>query len=258
MQIDQQQIAELERHHGASMVFTITIGDDDFAFRRPDSAEIAYALTAKESGSVKYCEDLALGCVLTAEAPRAGAPARVVDGKNVERNAGISKDERNVLVAEKGRLEALWDAAQELRDTIPGIFAANIGGNPVLARSEIGGGRYEFIVTPRPDVVDYIEPWTFTITARKPDGPQYDKYRTLRVTGGEGDAERYFWGILVDSPNRDEVARLYPFAVIAMGQALASLGVDGRSVRVKKYPKAGPDQKPGNSGGQHSAAETSA
>ena len=258
MQVTQQQIEELEQYHGTEMVFVIGVGDDDFAFRRPDAAEISYALSAKDAGSLKYLLHEALRCVLSAAAPRASKPVRAFDRKPVQRSAGASPDERTALAEEKGRLEALWADAQEFRESIPGIFAANIGGNPLLSMSPIGGARYEFKVSPNPDVIDFIDPWSFTITAKKPGGDQYDKYRTLRSTGGEGDAERYFWGALVDSPNRDEVARLYPFAVIAMGPALAGLGVDGRSVRVKKFPKGGQVGGPGSSGEQSPAAGISA
>ena len=76
MQITEQNVRELEQHHGTGII-VLSVGDQDFAFRRPTETEVSYALAAQAKGSVNFLEDLALGCLLSIEAPRAGTPARI-------------------------------------------------------------------------------------------------------------------------------------------------------------------------------------
>lgn len=245
MQITLEQVQELEQHHGKGIV-VLTVGDDDFAFRRPTETEVSYALGEQAAGAVRFLENLALRCVVAVEAPRAGQPAKMgADGKALP--DGVSGDEKAALVAEKGRLEFLWQDAQEFRDSLPTLFCAACGGNPVVVSTLLPDGRYELQVSSNTNVTDWIEPWTFTVTARRPVAAQFDEYRRLKTLGGDGDAPRYLWNKLVESSAKADLARLYPFAVIAAGDELSGLGVNGRSVRVKKF-SSGHAPEPGDSG----------
>lgn len=256
MQITEQNVRELEQHHGTGII-VLSVGDQDFAFRRPTETEVSYALAAQAKGSVNFLEDLALGCLLSIEAPRAGTPARIdSEGRPVPRSVNASSEEKSILTAEKERLEAMWADAQEFRESLPALFSLSCGGNPSVDSTHLGGDRYEVSVKSNPMVDDSIEPWSFMVTAARPSGPQFDEYRKRESLGDEGDSQRYLWDRLVDAPNKNELSRLYPFAVIAAGKELARLGVNGRSVRVKKFGS-GQAPEPGTSGNTLPAAAIS-
>ena len=245
MQITLEQLQELEQYHGKGVV-VLSVGDDDFAFRRPTETEVSYSLGEQSAGAVRFLENLALRCVVSSAAPRAGQPTKNgADGKPLP--DGLSGDEKAALVEEKGRLEALWLEAQEFRDSIPALFSLSCGGNPDVQSSTAGADRHTVVVSSNPAVKDEIEPWTFSILARRPSPTHFDEYRKREALGGEGDSQRYLWDKLVESPDKAELARLYPFAVVAAGRELARLGVNGRSVRVKKFGS-GQAPEPGSSG----------
>jgi hypothetical protein len=245
MQITLEQLQELERHHGKGIV-VLSVGDDDFAFRRPTDAEVSYSLGEQSAGAVRFLENLALRCAVCPAAPRAGQPVKNgADGKPLP--DGLSGDEKTALSDEKGRLEALWADAQEFRDSIPALFSLSCGGNPDVQSSSSGADRYAVVVSSNPAVRDEIEPWTFSVIARRPNAMHFDEYRKREALGSEGDSQRYLWDKLVESPEKAEFARLYPFAVVAAGRELARLGVNGRSVRVKKFDS-GQAPEPGSSG----------
>ena len=107
-------------------------------------------------------------------------------------------------------------------------------------------------------------PWLMTPLSR---GPLWSPPRGRRALSSmstesgnpwamRGDSQRYLWDRLVDAPNKNELSRLYPFAVIAAGKELARLGVNGRSVRVKKFGS-GQAPEPGTSGNTLPAAAIS-
>lgn len=228
MQIGQQQYEVLERCHGKDMVIVLSVGDDDFVFRRPTEAEITYALGCEAKKMPNFLEELALGCLVCA-------------GTAVESTEVI-----DALGRERARLSALWDAGQVYRDSVAYQFAASCGWGLLLDSKNIGGGRYELSLVTKPEAQKLGIELSITVTAAKPNRDVYDRFKQLEIGEDDGDAERYIWDALVDSPNKAEVSRLYPFAVIATGGFLPTLGADKGSVRVKKF-SSGPVLVPGNS-----------
>lgn len=246
MQIIEKHVRELEQHHGVGVI-VLSVGDQDFAFRRPTNTEVSYALTAQANKAPNYLEDLALGCLLTAAAPRAGTPAGVgADGSAIPKNVGVSAEDKALLIEEKERLEALWEAGQFYRDAIAGQFAFACGWAVDVGSKPIGGGRYELSLTSTDNAKAIGADLALTVIAAKPSRPIYDKHKQLELNGDAGESERYLWDKLVQHPEKAELARLYPFAVIALGRFLPSLGCDQGMVRVKKFC-AGQAPAPGTS-----------
>ena len=257
MQITEQNVRDLEQHHGTGII-VLSVGDQDFAFRRPTETEVSYALAAQANNSPNYLEDLALGCLLSAAAPQAGTPAGVgADGSAIPRNAGVSADDKALLVTEKERLEALWEAGQFYRDAISGQFAFECGWALEVDGKPIGGGTYEIALASSLNAKRVGADLNLKVTATKASRPIYDKYKQLELNGNEGEPERYLWDKLVQAQDKGEIARLYPFAVIALGRFLPGLGCDQGTVRVKKF-SAGPAPVPGISTEPPASAASSA
>lgn len=230
--ITAEQVTQLEQHHGEGMVFVLCAGDDEFAFRRPSELDVDLALADMGAGKFTHHEECAIRCLLTHAAPAAGG-------------AVVDKIVPPELVAERMRLRALWKAAPFTRDSI-GVGFAEVGGwNLECDAQAIGGGRYK-IIARTPENSPSGAGLAIELTARILAPEEYSEQRKRGQTMPEGAAERYCYAKQVDSPNRDEVARLHPYLVIALGKTiLPTLGSEGRSVRVKKF-EAGQRPAPGS------------
>jgi hypothetical protein len=236
MQITEQQFAALEQYHGQGMIIILTVGGEDFAFRRPNQDQVNHALEAQANDIDTYREELARLCVVSAAMPDAGAEG-----------APVTAEARAALTAEKERLDALWESAQSFRDEVSIPFAWSCGSSPQLDSTPLGGGRYKLTLTPNSSAAEFGVDWgPIEIVARKPSRPDYDDFKRKKITGAEGEAELLLWSRLVESANKADVARMFPFAAVATGNFLPTLGSDGRSVRVKKFGS-GPALPPGSS-----------
>jgi hypothetical protein len=236
-EITAEQFAALEEVHGQGMVVTLSVGEDDFAFRRPGENDVDLVLAGKAEVLLSYHEECAIRCLLAPEAPK----VKNLPEEDVERPAA----ERQLLVAEKERMRALWAQAPFLRDAVGVGFAELCGWGLELASAPLGGGRYRITArTPARATVDgQIE---VELTARVFTGAEYSEFRKRAMTSPEGVAERYAWKTLVSSGNKEEVARRYPYLVISVGQLLQTLGSEGKAVRPKAFG-AGRAPQPGSS-----------
>lgn len=227
MEITDAQYALLEQYHGAGNIIVLSVGKEDFAFRRPEQTQITYAIDCIAKKMPTAREQLALGCLVTAAAPSAG----VIGVKP-------TAEDKGALDAEKALLGGMLEAAQSFRDDIATQFAWAIGSSPTIVSCEsIGGERYKVLVGPNPDAVEHCKmDWgPIELVAHKPVRAEYEKFRLLNIQNAEGEAEQYIYDKLVESSNKAEFARMYPLAVIALGNFLPTLGTDGRSVRIKKF-----------------------
>lgn len=240
--ITEEQVKQLEQHHGQGMVFVLCAGDDEFAFRRPSDLDIDLALADLGAGKFTHHEECAIRCLLAADASAAGG-------------AVADKITPPELVAERLRLRALWKAAPFTRDNISVGFAEMVGWNMECDAQNIGGGRYK-ITARTQEASQYGADISVELTARILTPEEYSEQRKRGQTMNEGAAERYCYAKQVDSPNRDEVARLYPYLPIALGKTiLPTLGSEGRSVRVKKFG-AGQPPAPGSTSETQADGET--
>lgn len=238
-EITAAQFAALEEVHGAGMVVTLSVGDVDFAFRRPSEHDVDLALASKAEGLLSFHEECAVRCLLAPDAPKV---------KNIpEEDAERPSAERQLLVQEKEHMRALWKAAPVLRDAVGVGFAEMCGWNLELAPAPLGGGRYRVTArtSARSTILSGID---VELTARVFKESEYSEFRKRSLTAPEGVAERYAWRTLVDSENKGEVERRYPYLVIAVGQLLQTLGSEGKAVRPKAFG-AGRAPQPGSSTG---------
>jgi hypothetical protein len=230
--ITQEQVKQLEQYHGAGMVFVLCAGDDEFAFRRPSELDVDLALADRGAGKFTHHEECAIRCLLTVDAPAAGG-------------AVVEKIVAPELVAERLRLRALWKSAPFTRDSIGVGFAEVAGWNMECDAQAIGGGRYKITARSAENSASGAD-LAIELTARILAPDEYSEQRKRGQTMPEGAAERYCYSKQVDSLNRDDVARLHPYLVIALGKTiLPTLGSEGRSVRVKKFG-AGQPPAPGS------------
>lgn len=251
-EITEQQFKGLEKHHGEGMVLVLTDGVDEYAFRRPSEHDVDLALDEKERGLFDYHEKCAVRCVLTPAAPAAGKSAQPKQKGHPDDL--LSAEDRAVIIAERERLQALWVEAPFMRDWI-GLGLSQFAGWGCSFSSEAtGGGRYSITVGSSDKVPDGAE-ISLKLTARRFTPAEYAEHRKRSMTMEEGAAERYAWRTLIDSPNRDEVARLYPYLVIGIGATLQSLGSEGRRLAAKKFPPGSP-QAPGSSTAPQATKET--
>jgi hypothetical protein len=236
MQISYEQFQLLELNHGKGMVTILSIGDDDFVFRKPSTMQVSHALECQAKGILGFREEITMGCVVSADLPSAGVAGQKKDAEDKE-----------VLAGEKERLGSILESAQSFRDDLSIQFAWTCGSSPRLDCEALGNERYKLTLRPNSNAEDLDIAWgPVELIARKATRPEYNKYRQLNVEGTEGEAELFLWDKLIESANKADTARLYPFAVIAIGGFLPTLGSDGRSVRIKKF-SAGPAPEPGSS-----------
>lgn len=245
-EITEAQYRELEKHHGEGMVLVLSDGVDEYAFRRPNQLDVDLALAAKEQGLLNFHEECALRCVLAADAPTAG--------KSVKDDDRLSAEDRAAIIAERNRLQALWTDAPFMRDWI-GVGLSQFAGWACSFSSEAtGGGRYAITVSGADKAPAGAE-ICVKLTARRFTATEYAEHRKRSLTMEDGAAERYAWRTLIDSPNKGEVERLYPYLVIGIGTTLQSLGSEGKRLAAKKFPP-GSAQAPGSSTEPQATKET--
>lgn len=240
----EQQIESFEQHHGKGMVLVFTVGEDEYAFRRLSDLDVDLALADKEAGKVSFHEDAAIRCVLTADAPHAG-----VSGGD----AKLGKEDVALIAKERARLALEWKHAAMMRDAIGQALAMQCGYHWTIAQKALGADAHQLTaalsaefseVSGEADLVD--------LTARSWGDREYNEFRTLNTTGAEGEAERYAFGKLITSANKTDVARAYPWLVIAIGKYLQTLGMS-KAVRLKKS-RSGQAPQPGTSTSTEGAA----
>lgn len=230
--ITEEQFSALEAVHGKGMVVPISVGEDDLVFRRPTELDIDILLEAKSRGEHSHLEEAAMACLLCPDAPRAGV--------SIEQNKSLPEAEQNLLIEEKQRLRALWNAAPLLRDSVSMGWAELCGWGLGYDAKPLGGGRYT--ITARAGKAASMDSGvSIDLTATVFTSLDYSAWRKKSQTEPEGSAERFAWRTLVentaaDGRGRDEIARTYPFLVLGLGQSLLpALGTEGRSVRPKKF-----------------------
>lgn len=251
-EITEQQFKGLEQHHGEGMVLVLTDGVDEYAFRRPSDHDVDLALDAKEQGRLNFHEECALRCVLSPAAPAAGKSAQPKQKGHPDDL--LPAEDRAAIIAERERLQALWVEAPFMRDWIGVGLSQFAGWSCSFAAEPIGGGRYAIAVRGADRAPEGAE-ISLTLTARRFTPAEYAEHRKRSMTMEEGAAERYAWRTLIDSANKDEVARLYPYLVISIGVTLQSLGSEGRRLAAKKFLPGSP-QAPGSTTAPQATKET--
>lgn len=236
-QVTQEQLDTLEKVHGS--VIPLSVGDADFVFRRPSDLNVDIALEAKGRGDLNFHEEMAVCCLLCPEAPEMGI--------SVEQNTARPKDEQDALKETKLRLRALWQRAPFLRDWLSLTFAEHCGWGAVYESAPVGPGLYRVTARARPDGIPAEDFPPIVINARVFSREEYSEYRRRSQLEPEGSAERYAWRVLVDAPNKAELARQYPYLVVGIGKSvLPTLGSEGIKVGKKKFA-GGPPNSPGES-----------
>lgn len=225
--ITEQQFAELEKVHGAGMVIPMEIGEDDFVFRRPTELDLDILLEQKDRGEHSYLEECCKHCILAPDAPRAGV--------DTAQDKLLTPEEQAEIVAERQRLSGLWKAAPLLRDSVSLSWAELCGWGMSYDATPAGGGQYHVAV--RAGTHCRMEPdAALDLTARVFSPLEYSEWRKRKQASPEGVAERYAWDTLVQSGNKNDIARTYPFVVLgAGGSVLPGLGSEGKTVRPKKF-----------------------
>lgn len=231
-----EQVAEFERHHGNGMVLVFTVGEDEYAFRRLSELDVNMALADGEAGKFTGGEQAAIRCVLTADAPHAGKSGE---------GAKLAPEDVAALVKERERLTLEWKAAPFIRDMIGSTLAWQCGYHWAPTQEAIGGGVHRLTFTLSEELAGEGAGDSVEVSARSWTEQEYDEYRRLLSLGADGDAERYAYGKLITSPNKDEVQRRYQWLVLGVGKCLQMLGVT-KAVRLKKSGN-GQAPKPGNS-----------
>jgi hypothetical protein len=253
-EITEEQFRLLEQHHGEGMVVVLGVGAEQFAFRRLSSLDVDLVQLAMEEKQFGCHEQAAVRCILTPEVP-------------TENRAQTDKDEKRktkahpALVAERERLSETWRGAQAVRDMVGLELAKECGWQWAVKSEALGGGLHRITCqrtkedgkTPVFDLSetdgaalpeDFEAP--IELEARAFEPIEYGEWRRKMALGDPGAAERYAYKLLIKSQNKDEVARLYPYLVLIVGQALGALGAEGKAVSVKKFKRAG-SQQPANS-----------
>ena len=225
--ITQEQFSELEKVHGAGMVIPMEVGEDDFVFKRPTDLDLDLLLEQKDRGEHGYLEECCRHCILAPDAPRAGA--------STAQDKLLTPEEQAEIVAERQRLSGLWQAAPLLRDSVSLSWAELCGWGLSYDAAPTGGGQYQ--VSVRAGTHCRMDPeLAIDLTARVFAPAEYSEWRKRKQASPEGVAERYAWDVLVQSANKNEVARLYPFVVLgAGGSVLPGLGSEGKRVTPKKF-----------------------
>lgn len=234
--ITQEQFAELESAHGAGMVLVLSVGDDEFAFRRPSEADVEFAMDERARGVGEWMEHALISCALSHDVPTV--------------NRAPSKDSKPVvcpeLIAVREQIQAIWKEAPFCRDWVPLAFLHSCGLVPVIDQKPLGGGRYS--VTIAGEKAMGSETWSYVAEGKVLSGNQYERLRKLSLSEGiGGDKFAFESGILSFAGiARDEFAKRYPFAVLALGQLVRAFGSESRAVSVKKF-SSGSAPQPGNS-----------
>ena len=229
--ISEQQIEALEAVHGPDMVVVLTVGDEEFAFRRPSAADVDFMLDAKERGNTSFIENACTSCALCPDEPGA--------------EVGTSP----ALAAVKAKLAALFVANPYLKDTIPIAWASECGWYAIITPELIGPGLYRVACGPKPsEQTDQTacgcSMWSASIQVRKLTVAQYDKLRKLDLQGGN-EAERQAWKDAATGDNKAEIERLYPFLPVSIGTIIRTLGDKPTAVSVKKrHAGSAPAQSP--------------
>lgn len=234
-EITQEQFVALEAAHGAGMVLVLSVGEDEFAFRRPSDADVEFAMDERDRGVLEWMEHALISCALCPATPHANAiPA------NKEDKPKITPE----LVAVRQRIQAIWAESPFCRDSVPLVWAQSCGWGQEIAQKALGGGKYELTVFSNAKMG--AEEWSYKAAAMVLSGAQYEKLRKLGLAEGTA-ADRFAFTAAIGSfsgIDREEFARRYPFAVLGLGQLARALGSESRAVSVKKY-NAGSAQQPG-------------
>jgi hypothetical protein len=249
-EISEEQVQQLEKFHGSGMVVVLSVGDDDFAFRRLRQVDVDLVLEGLAAQQYAAHEQMAVNSALCVEAPAAG--------QSPELDKTLPKEQQEAIVSERMRLAGLFSQANLLRDWVGMGLAQACGFGAQVQCDPQPGDVYKITASSASDEKSVAgDTWTLSVSARKLTAKEYAEVRRLRMVGSEGASERYAWKQAVSGPNKDEVARLYPYAVIGIGRSIDTLGAEGfgKGVRVKKF-KAGSQDPPGTSGEQPASAET--
>jgi len=234
--ITQEQFAALEAVHGTGMVLVLSVGDDEFAFRRPSDADVEFAMDERARGIGEWMEHALIGCVLCPEVPTANeAPVK-----------GVKPSVCSELVAVREQIQAIWKDAPFCRDSVPLVWAQSCGWGQEITQQSLGGGKYELIVSS--DTKMGAEAWSYKASAKVLTGAQYERLRKLGLSDGIADDKYAFASSVVsfEGIDRDEFVKRYPFAVLGIGKLARALGSENRAVSVKKF-SSGSAPQPGSS-----------
>jgi len=234
--ITQEQYAELEAVHGAGMVLVLSVGDDEFAFRRPSDTDVEFAMDERARGIGEWMEHALISCALCPEVPTANrAPEKDVKPTSCPE-----------LVAVREQIQAIWKDAPFCRDSVPLVWAQSCGWGQDIAQQSLGGGKYALTVSS--DTKLGAEPWSYKASAKVLSGTQYERLRKLSLSEGTA-ADKFAFNSSIlsfDGIDREEFAKRYPFAVLGLGQLARALGSENRAVSVKKF-SSGAALPPGDS-----------
>lgn len=245
-EITKEQFDALEAIHGKNHVLILSIGEDEFAFRRPSEVDVDFALDEKERGSVEWMENALIGCVLCPSVPTANKAK-----KEKTEPTGPCPE----LAAIRAQIHAIWASAPLCRDTLPLAWFQSCGWNQSIDSKPLGQGKYEVRSASNTDLG--AEEWTYSLTVRILTSVEYNHLRKLQLQEGVS-AERFAFSkcvtlirpvlssdpeVLGDAMAPSDFAALYPTAVIGIGRLVRSLGAESRSVSVKKFG-AGSAQQP--------------
>lgn len=252
-EITKEQFDALEAIHGKNHVLILSIGEDEFAFRRPSEVDVDFALNEQERGGVEWMENALIGCVLCPSVPTANKAK-----KEKSEPTGPCPE----LAAIRAQIHAIWASAPLCRDTLPLAWFQSCGWNQSLASKPIGQGKYDVRSASNTDLG--AEEWAYSLTVRILTSAEYNHLRKLQLQEGVS-AERFAFSkcvtlirpvlssdpeVLGDALAPSDFAALYPAAVIGIGRLVRSLGAESRSVSVKKFG-AGSAQQPTNSTEKH-------
>lgn len=239
MSITQEQFEALEAAHGKNQVLVLSIGKDEFAFRRPNQIDADYALSDKDKGNLSWMEAALLSCAL--------CPTKPTENKApTEGKAKYTRPECPELVEICSQIEAIWKEAPLCSDTLPLVWLQSCGYGTQIDSKKIGAGLYEVTVSSNPNLG--ADEWSYTLKARSLAKPQYEKLRKLQMEEDYA-AEKYAFDVGVTEIagiSKAEFKSLYPFAPIGIGTLIRTLGAEARGVSVKKFG-AGSAQQPTSS-----------
>lgn len=245
--ITEEQVAELEQHHGQGMVVVLSVGAMDFAFRRLTENDVDLVLHGLENKLYSAHEEAAMRCILSVNAPSANLAVDLSKGGDKTKIAICTPE----IIAERELLASLWAQAPIVRDTIGQELAKACGWHWYLSADPIGGGRYRVSANSEEEMTADDDSVSLTCSVLAPR--QYEEQRKRMVTQPEGSYQRYNFRTCIEGG--DEVARLYPYLPIAIGGMIPGLGGEGKAVRRKKF-KSGSLTQLGNTGDSQ-AKETS-
>lgn len=224
MQVSEEQIQALEVVHGSGMVVVLSVGEDEFAFRRPNEADVDFLLDAKEREDMRFLEDALVWCALCPDEPGA------VTGKS------------DKLAAVKKELAALFAATPLLKDRVPLAWASECGWGAVLETERLSDSIHRLTARAKlfdnqaaePQTILGCSPWRVEVQATVLTVAQYDKLRKLDLQQGNA-SDRFAWKEAVCGEGKAEIERLYPFLPVSMGSLIRGLGAQSlAAVSVKK------------------------